>query len=157
MSDQEGVAEKFALTVVGLLVTAIVASVVGFGAYQASAPADASAPPATAAQDTPLAEVEHIHFAVGQVTLPPEAGEVLERVATAARSSDSAIVWVSGFHDASGNLADNQDLARRRAQQVLHALEANGVSRSKVVLNRPQQSLGGADPAEARRVDLRVQ
>lgn len=161
MSDQEGVAEKFALTVVGVLVIAIISSVVGFGAYRAlHRPADAQAsrqPAVTAGSDTELAAVEHIYFAVGQDRLPEEAADVLDRVAGVARSTTSNTVWVSGFHDASGNLADNQDLARRRAQAVLHALEANGVQRSRVVLNRPEQTTGGTDPAHARRVDIRVQ
>ena len=33
-----------------------------------------------------------------------------------------------GFHDASGDPEHNADLAKRRAQAVRHALEANGVA-----------------------------
>lgn len=154
MSDQEGAAEKFALAVVGLLVTGVVAVVVGFGVAK-SRPHAPPAPAATA--DAALAAVERILFEVGQDALPANANDVLERVSTAARARLGAVVLVSGYHDASGDLAANLDLARRRAEQVRHALEANGVSPSQVMLNKPAQTTGSGDPAEARRVELRVE
>ena len=82
---------------------------------------------------------------------------MLSRVATAARANAGATVSVSGFHDASGNAASNEDLAKRRAQAVQHALEANGVSGSQIRLDKPVLTTGGADDREARRVELRVQ
>lgn len=153
MSDQEGSAEKYALAIVGLLVTGVVAVVVGFGVAR-SRP---HAPPAPPAAETAVAAVERILFDVGQDALPANANDVLERVSTAARARVGTVVLVSGYHDASGNLAANLDLARRRAEQVRHALEANGVSPSQVVLNKPVQTTGSGDPAEARRVEMRVE
>ena len=64
---------------------------------------------------------------------------------------------ISGFHDATGNPEHNADLAKRRAQAVRHALEANGVSPSQLVLDKPQETTGGADAREARRVEMRLQ
>ena len=155
MSDQEGAAEKFALAIVGLLVTAVVAVVVGFGVAKSRPHGPPAVPAATAG--TALAAVERILFDVGQDTLPANANDVLERVSTAARARLGAVVLVSGYHDASGDLAANLDLARRRAEQVRHALEANGVSPSQVMLNKPAQTTGSGDAAEARRVELRVE
>ena len=156
MSDQDAPEQKFALTIVGLLIAALIAAVIGIGIWKAR---PHPAGPAVTATQSPAVTggVERIYFALGQDQLPPEAADVLDRVAKAARANSGAVVSVSGFHDASGNLASNQDLAKRRAQQVKHALEANGVSGQQIVLNKPAQTKGGGDPAEARRVDIRVE
>lgn len=154
MNNQEAPEQKFALTIVGLLVAALVAAVLGVGIWK-------SLPRATGAASTPQSaeatgRIERIYFAMGQDQLPPEAADVLDRIAKAARAGTGAVVSISGFHDASGNLAANQDLAKRRAQQVKHALEAHGVSGQQIVLNKPAQTTGTGDPAEARRVDIRI-
>jgi len=39
---------------------------------------------------------------------------------------------------------------------VRHALEANGVDPQRLMLSKPQVTSGGADPRDARRVDIRV-
>ena len=153
MSDQEAPEQRFALGIVWLLVAAVVAAVIGIGIWKARSHPEVAA---VSAQAT-AGRAERIYFQVGQDQLPPEAADVLSRVAKAARADTGAIVFVSGFHDASGNLAANQDLAKRRAQRVRHALEANGVSAQQIVLNKPAQSTGSGDPAEARRVDIRVE
>jgi len=157
MSDQENPEQKFALGLVGLIVAAIVAAVIALGAWKAR-PQSASAPAATATGTAGTTDgVERIYFELGQDQLPQDAAEVLSRVATAARANAAAVVSVSGFHDASGNAASNEDLAKRRAQAVQHALEANGVSGSQIKLNKPALTTGGTDPKEARRVELRVE
>ncbi len=63
------------------------------------------------------------------------------------------MVLISGFHDASGDAAHNAELARNRALAVRHALEANGVSPDRLVLDPPIAVAGGV---EARRVDVRL-
>lgn len=158
MSDQENPEQKFALGLVGLIVAAIVASVVALGAWKARPhPASAPAAPAAATTAGTTDGVERIYFELGQDQLPQDAADVLSRVATAARANAGAVVSVSGFHDASGNAASNEDLAKRRAQAVQHALEANGVSGSQIKLNKPALTTGGTDAKEARRVELRVE
>jgi outer membrane protein OmpA-like peptidoglycan-associated protein len=66
-------------------------------------------------------------------------------------------VLISGFHDASGDPAQNAELAKNRALAVRHALEANGVAPDRLVMSKPAVTTGGGDPKEARRVELRVQ
>lgn len=156
MSDQEAPEQKIALTVIGLLVAIVVAAVLGLGISKARHQPSATAATTTAAS-AETGGIERIYFALGQDALPPEAADVLARVAKAARANTATVVSVSGFHDASGDLATNQELAKRRAQQVRHALEANGVSGPQIVLNKPAQTKGDGDPAEARRVDIRVE
>lgn len=159
MSDQDNPEQKFALGLIALLLTAVVASAIGIGIWKARPAPVGAAPAATAPADTAASTVavERIYFAIGDDALPPEANEVLARVATAARATTTAVVSVSGYHDASGNAASNADLAKRRAQAVQHALEANGVQPAQIRLNKPIETTGGGDPAEARRVELRVE
>jgi len=156
MSDQEAPEQKFALMIVGLLVAFLLAAVLGIGIWKAR-PHPSGADGASTQSAATAGRVESIYFQIGQDQLPPQAADVLDRVAKAARADTAAVVSVSGFHDASGNLAANQDLAKRRAQQVKHALEANGVPGQQIVLNQPAQTTGSADAAEARRVDIRVE
>ena len=114
------------------------------------APAQAAAAPAAAA-------APRVYFEVDSDALPGDAAELLARVAEEARAKPGAAVLISGFHDASGDPEHNADLAKRRAQAVRHALEANGVAPAQLVLDKPQQTLGGGDAREARRVELRIQ
>jgi photosynthetic reaction center cytochrome c subunit len=63
---------------------------------------------------------------------------------------------ISGYHSASGTLATNQDLAKRRAFAVRDMLAANGVAADRVVLEKPQQVQANAagEDAESRRVEV---
>jgi K(+)-stimulated pyrophosphate-energized sodium pump len=61
---------------------------------------------------------------------------------------------VSGFHDASGDPVRNAELARQRALAVRDALKAAGVTEDRIELRKPQELVGGADAAEARRVEV---
>lgn len=120
-----------------------------------SAPPLASVAPATAAAD-PGEPEGRIDFEPGSGALPANASEVLATVADAARAQAGKFVLISSFHDASGDAAQNAELAKRRAQTVRHALEANGVAPDHLVLDQPVVMTGGADAREARRVELRV-
>jgi len=66
-------------------------------------------------------------------------------------------VLVSGFHDASGDPAKNAELARQRAMAVGAALKMAGVPEDKVELAKPAQTTADGPPAEARRVEVKVQ
>ncbi len=156
MSDQQDGAEKFALTLVALLVAAVVAGSVGFGVSRARH-ATAAAASEVPADTMAVSPVETLYFAVGDDQLPADANDVLSRMSVAARSNAGATIAVSGFHDASGDRAANEELARRRAEQVRHALEANGVAPSQIILDKPAETSGGGDPAQARRVEMRLQ
>jgi outer membrane protein OmpA-like peptidoglycan-associated protein len=106
---------------------------------------------------TPAAEPDgRIYFELGSAALPAEASEVLVRVADAARAQAGKIVQISGYHDASGDAAQNAELAKNRALAVRHALEANGVAPDHLVMDKPIVTTGGTDAREARRVELRL-
>ena len=126
--------------------------------HSATPPSQAAGPAATqtAAAPAAAADAPRVYFEVDSDALPADAAEVLAKVAEEARAKGAAVL-ISGFHDASGNAEHNADLAKRRAQAVRHALEANGVAPAQLVLDKPQQTLGGGDAREARRVELRLQ
>ena len=170
MSDANDDTQNYALAVlagvVALVIAGVLALAIGSTAdTPAAAPEQGSAAPASAeggaaaamGAATADAALPRIYFDVDSDALPAEAADILARVAEQARAKPGSAVLISGFHDASGDAEHNADLAKRRAQAVRHALEANGVAPEQLVLDKPQQTLGGGDPREARRVQLRLQ
>jgi outer membrane protein OmpA-like peptidoglycan-associated protein len=61
---------------------------------------------------------------------------------------------VSGYHDSTGNLANNQELAKQRATSVRDTLVALGVSADSIELKKPENATGTGNDAEARRVEV---
>ena len=61
---------------------------------------------------------------------------------------------VSGFHDATGDLAVNQELAKQRAFAVRDALLSLGITEEGIELKKPEQTLADGSDAEARRVEV---
>ncbi|MFT3956522.1 MAG: OmpA family protein [Piscinibacter sp.] len=159
MSDNNDDVQNYALAVLAGVVALVVAGVIALAASTVvGQKAPAAAPAATAAQAAAgVAALPKIYFEVDSDALPADALAVLAAVADAARANPAAAVLISGYHDATGNPEHNADLAKRRAQAVKHALEANGVPPERLQLDKPQQTTGGADPKEARRVELRLQ
>jgi outer membrane protein OmpA-like peptidoglycan-associated protein len=160
MSDNNDDTQNYALAVVAGVVALVIAGVIALAAStvmgaKAAAPAAELAPPVAAVEAA--GAPERLYFDVGSPDLPADASEVLARVAEAARAGAGATVLISGFHDASGDPAQNAELAKNRALAVRHALEANGVSPDRLVMSKPAVTTGGGDPKEARRVELRVQ
>lgn len=154
MSDNNDDGQNYALAVIAGVVALVVAGVI---ALAASTVLGKKAPGAVAAAPAAAAALPRVYFDVDSDALPADALAVLAAVAEAARANPAAAVLISGFHDATGNPEHNADLAKRRAQAVRHALEANGVPPERLQLAKPQQTTGGSDPKEARRVELRLQ
>lgn len=119
------------------------------------APADAaSAAPAavSSANDAMLL------FAVGSSSLSGDAVKGLEPLISALKANPLAKITVSGYHSSSGDLAQNQALAKQRAFEVRDAIKAAGIAEDRVVLEKPKSAeanLAGEDP-KARRVELAV-
>jgi photosynthetic reaction center cytochrome c subunit len=99
-----------------------------------------------------------LYFKTGSVALEGAQAEGLDKVVETMKSKPEVSATISGYHSASGTLAQNQDLAKRRAFGVRDALAAKGIDPARVKLEKPVQAsanLAGDDPA-ARRVEVNL-
>jgi len=117
----------------------------------ATAPAAVSAPaPATAA-----AGVVKFYFDTGKADLPADAKAKVDEVVAKAKAGGKVVI--SGYHDATGNFEQNQELAKKRAFAIRDAIKAAaGIGDERFDMKKPEVTTGGPDNAEARRVDVSV-
>ncbi|MBA4264128.1 MAG: hypothetical protein C0453_03520 [Comamonadaceae bacterium] len=92
------------------------------------------------------------YFATGKADLASGAVAVLGDAIAAAQAGKRLVI--SGFHDSTGDPAFNIELAKRRAMAVRDALVGAGVAESSVELNKPEETTGSGNLAEARRVEV---
>ena len=161
---------------VGLVTTAIVvwAAWMGLNGDAAAAPAAASetqvasetqapaesAPEASAPLELKDDEskvvvdngVVKFYFAVGKADLAQGADEALKDVIAGVKEGKKALV--SGYHDSTGTVAVNEEVAKKRAFAVKEALVRLGVAEDQIELVKPQVSEGTGANAEARRVEV---
>ena len=88
--------------------------------------------------------------------MPKSAGRDLARVVKYLKANPRSRALVSGFHDPSGNRANNENLALRRAQAVASSMQKMGIAKQRIVLQKPEQTTGSGKSAEARRVEVAV-
>jgi len=177
ISQDDDSPQRVALFLVFGLVALLVASLLAFGVHRARAPGPVAAAPAgtltagkvtappavatsaQAASDAASVKVEQgvvkFYFASGKAELASGATEALTDVVKGAQAGRRLVI--SGFHDATGNAAQNAELARQRALAVRAALIVSGVPESQIELKKPEQVTGSGSDAEARRVEITLQ
>ena len=64
---------------------------------------------------------------------------------------------ISGYHDTTGDPAQNEELAKQRALAVRDALKALGIGDDKLDLKKPEATTATGSNAEARRVEVSLQ
>ena len=143
------------------IIALVVGLVIGLSVYvtgQNRAPAPVAA---VVAEEPEIAEVGEplvkFYFESGKAELPAGAPEELAKVIAKLNEDPSKLVLLSGYHDETGGAAVNAEVAKDRAVAVKDALVAAGLAADKVKMRKPAITLGGADAAEARRVEVRVQ
>ncbi len=143
------------------IIALVVGLVIGLSVYvtgQNRAPAPVAA---VVAEEPEIAEVGEplvkFYFESGKAELPAGAQEELAKVIAKLNEDPSKLVLLSGYHDETGGAAVNAEVAKARAVAVKDALVAAGLAADKVKMRKPAITLGGADAAEARRVEVRVQ
>ncbi|QFZ84141.1 MULTISPECIES: OmpA family protein [Variovorax] len=99
-------------------------------------------------------DVVNFYFATGSADLAPGAAEALAVVIKGVEGGRKAVV--SGFHDATGDAAINEELAKKRAQMVREVLAGLGVPAEKIDLQKPAVTAGSGNNAEARRVEVKL-
>lgn len=158
---------------------ATAANAVDAAATPASASTDAASaaePAAAASADTAnaaplgagvLAEMAgdkpmlKIYFDVSRAQVAPEFAKVAADLLTYLQEHPEAKVQISGFNDPTGNAVQNAKLSKQRALAVQNALKAQGLATKRMELIKPADgaaaSAAGANHAELRRVEVRVQ
>ncbi len=120
-------------------------------------PAPAPAPAAVAADEAAV-KVENgvvqFFFATGKSEVAKGGAEALTDVLAGVKAGKKAVV--SGYTDATGNAAQNAELAKKRAFAVRDLLKANGVAEDRIVLSKPADNNAGTG-GQARRVDVALQ
>ncbi|MDC6092918.1 OmpA family protein [Lautropia mirabilis] len=105
-------------------------------------------------QTTPAQPAGAIHFESASATLPADAQQALTTVVEALKAAEGRRVLLAGYHDPTGNIDFNRDLAKRRALGVRDALIAQGIPAQRIILRKPEQTTGSGNNAEARRVEI---
>ena len=143
------------------IIALVIGLVIGLGVYvtgQNRAPAPVAA---VVAEEPEIAEVGEalvkFYFESGKAELPAGAEDELAKVVAKLAEDPSRLVLLSGYHDETGGAAVNAEVAKARAVAVKDALIAAGLAADKVKMRKPAVTLGGTDPADARRVEVRVQ
>ncbi|KAF1708441.1 sodium-translocating pyrophosphatase [Pseudoxanthomonas sacheonensis] len=101
------------------------------------------------------AHLARLYFEVG-ATAPSNAGAIGSVIATL-QANPGSKARVSGYHDATGGAAANEEIAKVRAQTVQELLLANGIAQERIVLDKPVLTTGDGSPEEARRVEILVE
>ncbi|MFO1303708.1 MAG: sodium-translocating pyrophosphatase [Burkholderiales bacterium] len=126
-------------------------------APKAAAIAPAGAPAAAPTAAAPVAvvaiEVVKLYFDSGKADLPADAAAKIAPLADKAKAAGQK-VKVSGYHDATGNVEQNQELAKQRAMKVRDQLKTAGIAEDKIELAKPELTQGSGNDAEARRVEI---
>ena len=121
------------------------------------APQPAPAPavePAPAAAVPPAAK---LYFEVGKNDLPSDASDTMKPILEYLKANAASKAVISGYHDPTGDKAQNEELAKNRAKAVHEALKAAGIEEERIVMQKPQETAGGGSDAEARRVEVGIQ
>ncbi len=119
----------------------------------------AAAPSMAVAADAASFKVEggvvKFYFATGKAELAGGADAALADVAKGVAGGKKAVV--SGYTDATGDAAKNEELAKQRAFAVRDAIKAAGVAEDKIELKKPETLTASGANAEARRVEVSLQ
>ena len=136
------------------------ASAVALGPLPIDSSAAVAAQAAAAATaDTASVKVENgvvkFYFASGKADVAAGGTEALSEIIKAITGGKKAVL--SGYHDATGDPAQNAELAKQRALAVRDALLSLGIGEDKVELKKPEVSTASGSNAEARRVEVTLQ
>jgi K(+)-stimulated pyrophosphate-energized sodium pump len=129
------------------------------GCCAAAAPVAAPAVAAVAA--APVVEastppIARLYFDVDVSKTIAEGTPLLDPIVAWLAANPTARAVVTGYHDPTGTVQRNQDLAKSRAQTVQAVLVAAGVAADRIDLVKPISTDGGGDLKEARRVEVSV-
>ena len=146
-----------------VLVMALIFGVINHqkGAQQAAAAAAAAATTTSPVADADVASVTvdngvvKFYFASGKAELATGGNDALATVVAGVAGGKK--VLVSGFHDATGDAAKNEELSKQRAIAVRDALVQLGVAQDRIELKKPEETAVAGPAAQARRVEVTLE
>ncbi len=97
-----------------------------------------------------------LYFKSDRADSPTTKGLSLDAVVAYLKKYPKSTVVISGFHDATGILEKNQDLAKRRSITVSGMLQQQGIPLERISMDKPTQTTGTGNLAEARRVEVKI-
>lgn len=100
--------------------------------------------------------IAKLYFDRGSSQFPADNKLSLSDIISYLHQNVSAKAVLSGFHDSSGNLVNNQKLSLARARTVSRLLQDAGISSARIVIAKPAQTEGTGSPEEARRVEVKI-
>jgi K(+)-stimulated pyrophosphate-energized sodium pump len=124
-----------------------------------AAPVAATSVPVPAAtMNTANAQPEKVvlFFETAESALPGDTPAQVASLVAWVMVAPERKVSISGFHDSTGDAAQNAELAKQRAVAVADVLKTAGVPQDRVVLQKPALTDAGGG-REARRVEISAQ
>jgi len=97
-----------------------------------------------------------VYFDVDSYYLREDAVERLAPVLRYLRENASAVAVVSGYHDPTGGMEHNVELARNRAFAVRDFMVKEGVEEARLAMVKPVDTTGEGPHREARHVDISI-
>ena len=99
-----------------------------------------------------------VFFDVAKTEVAAEFGDKSKDLVDYLKANAGANAVISGFNDPTGNAAQNAELAKNRAEAVQAALEAAGLAKERLLLEKPADTSSdvGASNAALRRVDVTI-
>ncbi len=97
-----------------------------------------------------------LYFDSGKIDVPADTSEKLKPVIEYVKGNAGTKAAISGYHDPTGDKAQNEELAKNRAKMVRENLRAAGLTEDQILMAKPEQTAATGDLKEARRVEVSV-
>jgi RND family efflux transporter MFP subunit len=95
-----------------------------------------------------------LYFTPGSASLDAQSATALAAVAQRLSAAPDTQVVISGYTDSSGSYAQNERLAKSRAETVRAALIVAGVQNTRIDMRKPAKIVASDPPEKSRRVDV---
>ena len=168
--DEQDEGAKVGVWVVLGIITLLLFGLIGglvirtLNAKHAAKPVAVAATPAAVAEtdvlvDVPLSGVivVRVFFELDKADLQADTPAALAPAVKALAEAPGKKLVIAGFHDPSGSVEHNAELAKQRAFKVRDTLKELGVPEDKVELKKPEVLTGTGPNAEARRVEVKLE